>query len=55
MNCTYYEDNLLEIYQRSFRENWDLPALAEYGSPEVMSYGTVCLFLKMVDSVCYVY
>lgn len=41
MNCTYYEDNLLEIYQRSFRENWDLPALAEYGSPEVMSYGTV--------------
>lgn len=34
-----YNDSLLKIYQESFRRNWDLPALTEYGKEEVMTYG----------------
>ena len=36
---TPYEQDILKIYERSFRENWSLPALTEYGSDEVLSYG----------------
>ncbi|MDE6438715.1 MAG: AMP-binding protein, partial [Muribaculaceae bacterium] len=34
-----YDSDLLKIYEKSFRDNWSLPALAEYGSDDVMSYG----------------
>ncbi len=30
--------NLLQIYASSFRKNWDLPALSEYGSGQAMTY-----------------
>lgn len=33
-----YYDHILKIYQNSFRNNWDLPALTDYGSQEVMTY-----------------
>lgn len=33
-----YDDHILKIYQNSFRNNWDLPALTDYGSQEVMTY-----------------
>lgn len=36
---TYYDQDILKIYQNSFRINWDLPALTEYGSDDVLSYG----------------
>lgn len=36
---THYQQDILKIYERSFRENWSLPALTEYGSDEVLSYG----------------
>ena len=39
MQPKYYQDNVLEIYQNSFREYWSLPALAEFGSTEVLTYG----------------
>lgn len=39
MDCNYYQENLLEVYQQSFQHNWSLPALAEYGSNEVLNYG----------------
>lgn len=32
-------DNLIKIYQRSFIENWDLPALTDYVSGKTLSYG----------------
>ncbi len=32
-------ENLIKIYERSFIENWDLPALTEYTTGETMSYG----------------
>lgn len=34
-----YDDHLLHIYAESFRNNWELPALAEYGNDEVLTYG----------------
>ncbi len=34
-----YDDHLLRVYADSFRENWELPALAEYGRDEVLTYG----------------
>ena len=33
-----YDDHILKIYQNSFRNNWGLPALTDYGSQEVMTY-----------------
>ena len=39
MNEKYYHEDILKVYQESFRNNWDLPALTEYGSDEVLSYG----------------
>lgn len=33
-----YDDHILKIYRNSFRNNWDLPALTDYGSQEVMTY-----------------
>ncbi len=36
---TYYDQDILKVYQNSFRSNWDLPALTEYGSDDVLSYG----------------
>lgn len=32
-------NDLLEIYADSFRRNWDLPALGEYGQSVAMTYG----------------
>ena len=34
-----YNADILEVYQQSFRDNWSLPALTEYGSDEILSYG----------------
>ena len=48
-------DHLLKVYQESFRNNWDLPALTEYGADEVLSYGEMArriarfhLFFKQI-------
>ena len=35
----HYDQNLLRIYEQSFRNNWALPAMTEYGSDEILSYG----------------
>lgn len=36
----YYDEDLLEIYARSFRENWELPVLSAYGSADAaLTYG----------------
>lgn len=36
-----YDDHILKIYRNSFRNNWDLPALTDYGSQEVMTYAAL--------------
>lgn len=55
MEKKYYHDHLLKVYQESFRNNWDLPALTEYGADEVLSYGEMArriarfhLFFKQI-------
>ena len=55
MEEKYYHDHLLKVYQESFRNNWDLPALTEYGADEVLSYGEMArriarfhLFFKQI-------
>lgn len=35
----HYDENLLKVYENSFKDNWSLSALTEYGSNEVLSYG----------------
>lgn len=34
----YYPEDLLTVYQNSFRNYWALPALTEYGSQEILTY-----------------
>lgn len=34
-----YPGSLPAIYQQSFRENWSLPALTEFGSHDILTYG----------------
>lgn len=34
-------ENLIKIYERSFIENWDLPALSEFGKNNVITYGSL--------------
>ena len=38
-------ENFIKIYERSFKENWDLPALTDYVSGRTMSYG------EMADTI----
>ncbi|MBQ8423689.1 MAG: AMP-binding protein [Coprobacter sp.] len=33
------EQNFIKIYEKSFKENWDLPAMTDYNSKEVFTYG----------------
>lgn len=35
----YYSEDLLTVYQNSFRNYWALPALTEYGSQDILTYG----------------
>lgn len=35
------EENFIKIYEKSFRENWDLPALTDYNTRETFTYGEV--------------
>lgn len=33
------KENLIMIYQASFRQNWELPALSQYGENDTLTYG----------------
>ena len=35
------QENFIQLYEQSFRENWDLPALTNYGEKEAMKYADV--------------
>lgn len=37
-NIATMKENLLEIYAKSFKDNWALPALTDYGQGHTMSY-----------------
>jgi long-chain acyl-CoA synthetase len=34
-------ENFVKIYERSFKENWDLPALSDYVGGKTLSYGDI--------------
>lgn len=40
-NADYKIENFIKIYERSFIENWDLPALTDYVSGKTQTYGEV--------------
>ena len=33
------KENLIKIYERSFIDNWELPALTDYNTGEKLTYG----------------
>lgn len=35
------EENFIKIYEKSFKENWDLPALTDYGKGNTYTFGDV--------------
>ena len=35
------EENFIKIYEKSFKENWDLPALTDYNTRDTFTYGEV--------------
>lgn len=41
LTAGYSIDNFIRIYERSFIENWDLPALSDYSSGKTQSYGEI--------------
>ena len=33
------QENIVEIYEKSFRDNWELPALTDYTEGKTTTYG----------------
>lgn len=40
--------NFIKIYERSFIENWNLPALTDYSSQSTISYGGLAQKIAMI-------
>lgn len=47
MNAPYKIENFIKIYERSFIENWDLPALTDYPTKETITYGQLAERIAM--------
>lgn len=41
-------DNFIKIYEKSFAENWDLPALTAYPTKETLTYGDMARRIAMM-------
>lgn len=41
-------ENFIKIYERSFVENWDLPALTDYPTKTTITYGTLARDIAMI-------
>ncbi len=41
-------DNFIKIYEKSFIENWDLPALSNYVTGKTMTYGDMATSMAMI-------
>ncbi len=48
---TLEQDNLIKIYENSFKENWELPALSDYGTPTTLTYGQLAERIAMLHEV----
>ena len=40
---TSEQDNFVKMYERSFRENWDLDAVTDYGTANTLTYGRLAM------------
>ena len=38
--------NFVKMYERSFRENWDLPAVTDYGTDVTLTYGQLAINIE---------
>ena len=38
--------NLVKLFERSFRENWDLPAVTDYGTDVTLTYGQLAINIE---------
>lgn len=36
--CNMMQENIIKIYEKSFRENWELPALTDYSEGKTLTY-----------------
>ena len=39
--CAMIKENFIKIYEESFKENWALPALTDYGKSKTFTFGDV--------------
>lgn len=39
--CAMIKENFIKIYEESFKENWELPALTDYGKGITFTYGDI--------------
>lgn len=42
------KENFIKIYEQSFRENWDMPALTDYGENVTLKYGDLAKEIEKV-------
>ena len=45
------EENIIKIYENSFKENWNLPALTDYSSRKTMTYGDFAEKIAMLHEL----
>ena len=38
--------NLVKMYERSLRDNWDLPAVTDYGTDKDITYGELAITIE---------
>ncbi len=48
MDAPYKIENFIKIYEKSFIENWDLPALSNYVTGKTMTYGDFARSIAMI-------
>lgn len=44
------EENFIKIYEKSFIENWDLPALSEYTTRQSLTYAELAQSVALLEA-----
>ncbi len=45
------QDNFIKMFERSFQENWELPAVTDYGTPNTLTYAQLAERVAMLHLV----
>lgn len=48
---TSEQDNFVKMFERSFRSNWDLEAITDYGTPDTLTYGQVATRIAVLHEI----